>query len=139
MKAVLSLLLVLSCARAASAQEGFRFPPNFSGIPVEHLERIKVRDTSAALGEKERHELARLFAKAYVLSVRNHRQDYLLKTSTPVYALLAANFPGVRAREGEGGQVIFLGSVTRFFNSLPEYKRDVVQVLREGLDTSRCR
>jgi hypothetical protein len=139
MKAVFLLLLLLTCSRAVCAQDGFRFPANFRGIPAEHLERIKVRDASATLGEKERHELARLFAKAYVLSVRNHRQDYLIKTSTPVYRLLAANFPEVKAREGEGGQIIFLGSVARFFNSLPEYKRDVVQVLREGPDVGNCR
>jgi hypothetical protein len=132
------LLLLLSCAGETFAQDSFRFPANFGGVPTEYLEGLKVRDTSRRLTDRERHELARLFAKAYVLSVRNHRQDFLLKTSTPIYSLLAANFPEVRKREGERGSIIFLGSVTKFFNSLPEYRGDVLQVLREGRDQRHC-
>ena len=133
------LLLLLFFARGVSAQENFRFPAKFDGIPVDYLERMKVSDTSRRLTEKEKHDLARLFAKAYVLSVRIHLQDYILNTRTPIYQLVAANFPDVKSREGEGGAIIFLGSITRYFNSLPEYRDDVLRVLREGMDGRHCR
>lgn len=133
------LLLVLFFAAGGQPREDFRYPEKFGGLPSEYLAGMKVSDASRQLTGEERHALARLFARAYVASVRDHGQDGVLPTGAPVYRLLAANFPEVRAREGEGGAVIFLGAVARFFNSLPEYRGDVVQVLRAGQSRRYCR
>jgi hypothetical protein len=68
--------------------------------------------------------------QAYVAAARQSSQDSLLGPGVPIYQLLKANFPEVAKREGEGG--IFVGSITRFLNTLPEYKKDVETELRRG-------
>jgi hypothetical protein len=136
---VILLLLSLLFAYQVSAQESFRFPANPKGMPVDSLANMKVKDPSRRLSEMEKHDLCRMFVKAYVICVRKHRQDYLLPSGTPIYRLLVANFPEVAAREGEGGSMIFLGAITHFFNALPAYRGDVDQVLREGIDRAHCK
>ena len=133
------ILLVFACASGVCcAQETFNLPPNAESPPVYYLERMKVQDTSRRLSDREKRELCRLFVRAYVISVRKHGQDYLLKTDTPIYRLLVANFPGVAAREAEGGSSIFLAPITKFFNAQPDYRRDVVQVMRQGISRKNC-
>ena len=105
---------------------------------MAYLEDLKVKDSSRQLSEKEKHELCRLFVKAYVVSIRDHGQDSLLNTTAPVFRLLAANFPNVKARAGEGGSVIFLAAITKFFNSSSEYRTDVLEVLRQGIAKKHC-
>jgi hypothetical protein len=136
---VVVLLAVFLSASAARGQETFRLPQNLKGFAVEYLEKMKVSDISRQLTESEKHDLSRLFVKAFVISIRRHGQDYTLRTGTPIYRLLVANFPSVSSREGEGGAIIFLGAITSFFNALPEYRGDVVRVLREDIGRKNCR
>ena len=133
------LLLFLLFAYEVRAQEGFKLPANPRGLVVDYLANLKVKDTSRRLDEREKHELCRLFVKAYVVSIRQHHQDYSISPSTAVYRLLVTNFPDVVARESENGSVIFLGAITKFFNSLPEYRGDVYEVLREDIDPRHCK
>lgn len=139
MKLVFFLLLVLLAASEVCAQETFKLPPNPKGIIVEYLEKMKVKDVSRRLTEREKHELCRLLVKAYVISIREHRQDYYLTSGAPLYRLLVTNFPSISAREGEGGAIIFLGAITSFFNTLPEYRNDVIQVMREDIRRQHCK
>jgi hypothetical protein len=136
---VILLLLLLLLATHASAQESFKLPVNPRGIVVDYLRNMKVKDPSRRLNETEKHEISRLFVRAYVISVRRHRQDYSLSSGTPIYRLLVTNFPDVAAREGEGKSIIFLGAIAGFFNSLPEYRSDVLQVLRQGINATYCK
>jgi hypothetical protein len=130
------MFLISLCASGVRAQDSFTLPPNAMGNP-DYLERMKVKDTSRRLSEKEKHQLCRLFAKVSVRAAREYDQDFLLNTDAPIYRLLVANFPEVASRQSEGG--IFLGEITSFFNSLPEYRGDVIQVLREGISRKYCK
>lgn len=136
---LLWLLVLLSVPVCVQAQDVFIFPDNLREHIVAHLEAMKIKDPSRQLSARERHDLCRLFVKAYVLSIRKHRQDYLLSTRVPVYRLLVTNFPELKAREGEMGTVIFLGTIAGFFNASPEYRPDVLQVLRAGLSSKYCK
>jgi hypothetical protein len=136
---VIILLLSLLFTLQVSAQESFKLPANPKGMAVDYLANMKVKDPSRRLNETEKRELCRLFVKTYVISIRRHRQDYLLNTGAPIFILLVTNFPEVAAREGEGGSIIFLGAITHFFNALPAYRGDVEQVLREGIDRRHCK
>lgn len=131
--------IILLFAGQVNAQESFRLPNNPKGIVIDYLTAMKVKDPSRRLSEAEKHELCRLFVKAYVMSIRKHRQDYSINTGAPIYRLLVTNFPEVASREGEGKSIIFLGAITGFFNSLPEYRSDVVQVLRQGINGEYCK
>ncbi|HVG34657.1 MAG TPA: hypothetical protein VM911_16430 [Pyrinomonadaceae bacterium] len=122
----------------AHAQESFRLPNNPRGIIIDDVERMKVKDPDRQLSDKEKHELCRMFVKAYVISLRRHLQDYSLRTGAPIYRLTVRNFPGITARAGEGGSIIFLGSIVDFFNASPDYRNDVIQVLREGVNSRYC-
>lgn len=136
---IIVLSLSLLFAQQVWAQESFKLPSKTNKPVVDYLANLKVKDTSRRLSESERHDLCRLFVKAYVNSVREHRQDFLLNSGAPVYRLLVSNFPEIVAREGEGGSIIFLGAITRFFNSLPDYRKDVEQVLREDINPKHCK
>lgn len=114
----------------ASGQDSLRFSRKPNQRVETFLEGIRVKDVSRQLGDKERHEMCRLFVRSYVVAKREYLQDQLLNPGTPIYKLFKANFPPVAQREGDGG--IFLGEITRFINSMPEYRTDVDQVLREG-------
>lgn len=135
---LLCVLAILSLPVSLQAKDVFTLPDNPRGIVVNYVEALKIEDPARQLSASEKHELSRFFVKAYRLSVRKDRQDHLLQTSAPVYRLLVTNFPELRARESEGGSVIFLGAITRFFNKSAEYRPDVLQVLRQGLDRQYC-
>lgn len=139
MRVIIFLLVILS-APAVLAQEHFDLPSDLKGIPpIGYLENLSVKDPSRQLSETEKHELCRLFAKAFLVSIRGGGGDSLLETSTPIYRLLAANFPDVKTRTREGGSLIFLAAITKFFNSLPAYRSDVLGVLRQGVSQKHCR
>jgi len=129
MKIVL-LLLSLGVASAVRAQELPKLRMNRGELAATALGRLHVKDTTVQLDDKARHELVKLFIQAYVAATRQGSQDSLLGPGVPIYQLLKANFPDVAKREGEGG--IFVGSITRFLNTLPEYKQDVEAELRRG-------
>lgn len=130
------MLLLLNYA--VCAQESFKLPQSWRGTPIEYLENIKVKDVSHQLSDKEKHDLCRMFASAYAVSARKHHQDYFLNTRADIYRLLASNFPQIKERESEEGAIIFLGSITSFFNALSEYRGDVLQVLRQGINGDYC-
>jgi hypothetical protein len=128
MRKILTATILLLFAQQISAQEPYRLPTDPSVMPVDYLRKLDVKDASRQLSNQERHALCRLFIKAYVISIRRYRQDFLLNPGVPVYRLFQANFPGVEKREGEGG--IFMGQIVRFINTLSEFRADVNQVLR---------
>jgi hypothetical protein len=136
---MIGLLLLIFSAHQVNAQETFKLPANPKGIVIDYLANMRVKDPSRRLNEMEKHDLCRLFVRAYVISIRKHRQDYLLPSGTPIYRLLVTNFPEVSAREGEGGQIIFLGAITGFFNAKAEYRDDVIQVLKQDRTKAQCR
>jgi hypothetical protein len=135
---LLCMLMIFGIPVSLRAQETFRLPDHIRGTTVGYLEGMKIRNPSRTLSAGERHELCRLFVKAYAISVRRYQQDYLLSTGAPVYRLLVANFPELVAEEGEGGSVILLGAITGFFNKSTDYRPDVIQVLRTGLSSKYC-
>jgi len=135
---LLCSLIILCSAATVIAKDVFTLPDNPKGIVVDYLEALKIEDPARQLKESEKHELSRMFIKAYTIAVRKNRQDHLLRTSAPVYRLLVTNFPELKAQEGEGGSVIFLGAITSFFNKSPEYRPDVLQVLRRGVSRQYC-
>jgi hypothetical protein len=135
---LLIFIIIALYGITAQAQESFRLPNNPKGIIIAHVQRMKVKDPNRQLSDKEKHELCRMFVKAYVISLRKHLQDYSLYTAAPIYRLTVRNFPGITAREGEGGSIIFLGSIVDFFNASPDYRNDVIQILREGVNSRNC-
>ena len=137
MRPLLLLALLLFAAGAAPAQESYTLPK--TGEVTAALERMKVEDPSRQLSEEERRSLCRLFVRAYVESVRRPRQGYVLNRGVPIYRLLVANFPAVASRAREGGSLIFLRDITRFFNTMPEYRKDVLEILRENAGRRPCR
>lgn len=122
----LILIIALTHAAPFHGQESYRLPTN--ELPITYLNNLEIDDPSRNLSSEERAQLVRLLVNSFIVSVRKYKQDYLLHTSTPVYQLLRTNFPSIAERVGEGG--IFLGSITRFFNRLDEYKPIVSQLLR---------
>ena len=135
----LCLLFILAVPVSICGQDRFAIPENFEGTAAGYLERMKIADPGRQLTNEEKHSLCRLFVKAYTISIRRHRQDYLLDTRAPVYRLLVTNFPEIKANEGEGGSVIFMRAIMRFFNRSPEYRSDVIQVLRAGHNSRLCK
>lgn len=135
---LLALILVSVSAASGTSEETFVLPHSPDKTVVEDLARVKVRDTSRSLSDAEKHALCRMFVRAYARSVREEGQDSFLMTGTPVYALFSANFPEVRAREWEGGSLIPLGTIVNLINSVPEYRGDVVETLREGVSARWC-
>ena len=129
MKIVL-LLLTLITASTVCAQEIPKLRMSSGDLAATALARVKVKDTSVQLDAKARHDLAKLFIEAYVAAARHGSPDSLLEPGVPIYQLLKSNFPEIAKREGEGG--IFVGNITRFLNTLPEYKPDVEMELRRG-------
>ncbi len=135
---ILLLLLLLGFSGEVWAQESFKMADNLRSTPSDYLEKLKVKDTSRKLSEQEKHEICRLFIKAYAVSVRKHKMGNFITTRAPIYRLLVTNFPDLSSREGEGGSIIFLGAIAGYFNRMPEYREDVLQVLRQGIDRKYC-
>src|SRR5947209_8585158 len=132
------LLVLLLFSYGGHAQESFKIPDNPSVTASTYLEKLKIKDASRQLSEREKHDLCRLFVKAFVISVRKQGQDNFIMTNAAIYRLLAVNFPEIRVREAESGSIIFLGAIASFFNRMPEYRGDVLQVLRQGINWKNC-
>jgi hypothetical protein len=126
----ITLFITLSAASTVCAQEVPKLRMNRGELAGTALERLKVKDANTRLDDKARHELAKLFIQAYVAAVRQGSQDSLLEPSVPIYQLFKTNFPEIGQREGDGG--VFVGNITRFLNTLPEYRQDVETELRRG-------
>ena len=127
---IVPLLLTLITASTVCAQEIPKLRMSSGDLAATALGRLKVKDPSVQLDAKARHDLAKLFVEAYVAAARHGSQDSLLEPWAPIYQLFKSNFPEIAKREGEGG--IFVGNITRFLNTLPEYKPDVETELRRG-------
>lgn len=131
------ILLVFSiCLAQVFGQDAVNVPSRPIGLPIAYLTRLKFEGSLRQLSPRDSHNLCHLLVRSYVVSIRSYHQDYLLKTDCSVFRVLRENFPGVEVRVGEGG--IFLSEITRFFNTLPEYRPDVEAVLREGV-LNKCR
>ena len=132
----ISLLLLMP---QVTAQQAFVVPDSSTRVDVDYLRTMKVSDTTRQLNEAARRDLCRLFIRAYVFSIRQRRQDYSLSSDTPIYRLLASNLPEVKARESEGGRLIFLGAIAGFFNGNPEYRDEVINILKNDAPQGHCK
>lgn len=117
-------------ASSTVAQESFKYrcPIGDAVLPASCLELLKVGNVDRQLNTTERHQLAYLFAKAYVVSKLKYEQDYNLDPDAPISRLTVANFPSLKDTRREGG--LWLGDLFRFFRSQPLYKREVEKSLR---------
>jgi hypothetical protein len=139
MKSIIFLLsLLFIIAGADNKPQEFKLPEG-RGVNVHHaLEEYKVPDASRVLTEQEKHSLCRMFVKAYTMEGKSYSSFPFLTTNAPIYKLLATNFPDIKARAGEGGQLIRIRDIARYFNSLPAYRGDVVKVLEEQKPDASC-
>jgi len=128
MKRVLIVMVWLTFSIAAVGQNSFQYncPDKKSVLPVNCLRSMQVRDVSLQLTVGERHQLCRLFIKAYLVTIKEYKQDYLLDPTVPIYQLFKANFPEIRKDEAEGG--IFLEKIYKFIEAKPEYQKDIKTV-----------
>ena len=126
-----ALIIIAALASAASAQDSFlyRCPKGDAVLPASCLEAMRVHDAKRDLSSQERHQLAYLFAKSYLVSIVKYRQDYAVNPAAPICRLLVANFHEAGKLATEGG--IWLGSTFDFFRAQPAYRKDVERALRE--------
>jgi hypothetical protein len=129
------IVVFLFLSNAAYGQESFKFAKKRGEMVTVYLERLKVKDPSRKLNDRERHELCRFFLRAYVVAKRRG-VDELLAQGAPIFRLFWTNFPKVDERVRDEG--IFLGQIARFINTVPEYRADVEQELRRDIATQRC-
>ena len=128
LRAILRIVLtILLVASAGVAQQPLRYrcPEGDAVIPASCLDAMKVVDRQ--LNAAERHQLAYLFAKSYVVSIVKYEQDYYINPDAPISRLLVANFPEFKETHKEGG--IWLRDLFNFFRSQSLYKRDVERSL----------
>lgn len=116
---------VVNCHRL----ESFRYdcPRGDAVLPASCLEDMKVADLNRQLNSLQRHQLAYLFAKSYVVSIVRYQQDYYVNPQAPILQLMKANFPEFKDPIQEGG--IWLQDLFNFFRSQSVYKRDVEESL----------
>ncbi len=121
------VLIILFMASAGVAQQSLRYrcPKGGAVIPASCLDDMKVvhRQLTAA----ERHQLAYLFAKSYVVSIVKYQQDYYINPDAPISRLLVTNFPEFKDTHKEGG--LWLRDLFNFFRSQLLYKQDVEKSL----------
>jgi len=129
LKILLLFLLILVDGASAQDSLSYRCPRGDAVIPASCLEDMKVSDVSRSLRAKERHQLAYLFAKSYVVSKVKYGQDYYVNHDAPISLLLTATFPELVKLRREGG--IWLRDVFYFFRSRSEYRVDVERAVRE--------
>ena len=125
-----TVLIILFVASAAVAQQSLRYscPKGDAVIPASCLELIKIRDVNRTLNAAERHQLAYLFAKSYVVSIVKYEQDYYINPDAPISRLMIANFPDFKETRKEGG--LWLRDLFNFFRSQPLYTSDVERSMR---------
>jgi hypothetical protein len=109
------LLTIFILANTALAQNSFRYncPKGDAVLPASCLEDMQIANVNRQLSLSERHQLAYLFAKSYVVSIVKYEQDYYVNHEAPISRLLIANFPDFKIKPTEGG--IWLRDVFHFF------------------------
>ena len=127
LRIVLSILFLNS---VALAQESFKYncPRGDAVLPASCLEGMKVANVNRQLNSLQRHQLAYLFAKSYVVSIVRYQQDYYVNPKAPILRLMIVNFSEFKDPLKEGG--IWLQDLFDFFRSQSLYKRDVEKSLR---------
>lgn len=110
--------LVLLLGQFCFAQREFSLPRKLDVTPATYLEELWVGDSGRQLNKGQRQQLCKLFADSYLLSKRKYKQDYLIDAQAPVYKLFKRNFPGIAAKEGEGG--VFMGDILEFAKKQPD-------------------
>jgi hypothetical protein len=128
-KNILVALTLLAGATSAQDNLVYRCPKGGATLPASCLEDMKVRDVNRSLNSRQRHQLAYLFIKSYVVSIVKYKQDYPVDPNAPVCKLLIANFPEVGQVKREGG--VWPGDVFRSFTSKAEYQADVKRALNK--------
>jgi len=128
---LIAILLVATIGQESSQSQ--RYNKNNS---TSKLEKMTVDDISRQLSEQDRKKLVKLFVKSYVFAVR-HKQNTSISPTIPSYRLLKTNFSELAKRENEDG--VSLGDITRYFNSLPEYKPLIDEVLKEERRNVQCK
>jgi hypothetical protein len=125
------LISVSLLAGNAAAQDSLRYrcPRGNAVLPASCLEEMKVLAVNRRLSPKERHQLAYLFAKSYIVSKVKYHQDYPLSPTASVTRLLRASFPEAGHLEKEGG--LWLGDIFNFFRAQRQYQRDVARAVHE--------
>jgi hypothetical protein len=131
MKKILCVLL-LFLVPEVYARDNFKIPKNWGDLPISYLEELRIENPSRKLSQSELKDLCRLFMKAHVTTRREYKQDFNMDTKTPVYRLLKANLPDIGKYESESGRIMFLGTIFNYLWSLPEYRKDGEQIIREG-------
>ena len=129
LKVLLASIFLLASDGAAQDALRYRCPRGEAVLPAACLEELKVLDVNRALSPLERHQLAYLFGKSYIMSKVKYKQDYPLNPTAPVSRLLRANFPEASKLETEGG--IWLGDLFNFFRSQRQYQRDIERAVHE--------
>ena len=124
------LLTIFFLANAALAQDSFRYncPKGDAVLPASCLEDMRIANVNRQLSSSERHQLAYLFAKSYVVSIVKYEQDYNVDHEAPISKLLLVNFPNFKSKLKEGG--VWLRDVFHFFRSDPLHKADAEKSLR---------
>jgi hypothetical protein len=117
-------------AVGAPGQESFNYrcPKGDASLPASCLEDMKVINVNRQLNSAQRHQLAYLFAKSYVVSTEQYHQDYYVDPNAPILRLMMANFPEFKDPLREGG--IWLQDLFNFFKSQSRYRSDVEKSLR---------
>ena len=98
------------------------------------LRLSRLANVDRQLNVAERHQLAYLFAKSYVVSKVKYGQDYYINPDAPISRLMLANFSDFKDTQKEGG--IWLRDLFNFFRSQTLYKSDVERSMR-GLSTKQ--
>jgi|GEM_PF-3083037 hypothetical protein len=125
---IVVILILLATSVAAQQSRQYRCPQGDAQIPASCLELIKVRGANRPLNSAERHQLAYLFAKSYVVSIVKYKQDYYINSDAPISRLMVANFPDFRETRKEGG--LSLRDLFNFFRAQSLYRPDVEKSLR---------
>jgi len=128
-KNILIILFLVSNATPAQDSFVYRCPKGGVRVPASCLERMRVHNVNRNLALKQRHQLAYLFIKAYVVSKVKYKQDYPVDPTTPIAKLLITNFPEAGKVEREGG--IWLRDIFNIFRGKPEYQVEVQRAMHK--------
>lgn len=116
---ILAGFILCFCISVCWAQDNLRLPGHLEVTPVNYLTTLKIKDVNRRLDRREKKDICRLFADAYLVSKRKYHQDYILSLDTPVYKLLKGNFPNISQVE-KGSEGVFLGDIYQYIKASPE-------------------
>ena len=104
----------------------FQIPPEYETrsdyLPVSYLESYTVKDTNKILSKEERAKLGYLIVVSSQVSIKKYQQTYFLRTDTEIFKLIKSNFPDVEKLCWEGGALVPLDALEKYFKKLPEVK-----------------